>query len=116
MPRETESNLQTWDSNPNSSDSRNWPKEDIDQSIDLRVGGITNDETYKDEQYMQRIAEQVQKLVITKEIIKDDSSKDNILSERTAKKIHEAGNCELHEIQQRTDKVQSLRCYSYIQH
>ena len=43
------------------------------QSIDLRVDGITNDETYKDEQYMQRIAEQVQKLMVTKEIFKDDS-------------------------------------------
>ena len=26
MPRETESNSRTWDSNPNSSQSRNWPK------------------------------------------------------------------------------------------
>ena len=32
MPRETKSNLQTWDSCPNSSESRNWPKEDIEQS------------------------------------------------------------------------------------
>ena len=55
MPRETESNLQTWNSNPNSSGSRTWPKEDIEQSIDLRVDGITDDETYKDEQYKQRI-------------------------------------------------------------
>ena len=64
---------------------------------------------------MQRIAEQVQKLVITKEIIKDDSPKDNILSEKTAKKIHEAGNCELHEIQRRTSKVQNQRCYSHFE-
>ena len=64
MPRSTDGNFQTWDSNPNSSESRNWPKEDIEQSIDLRVDGIPNDETYKDEQPMQ-IAEQVQKLVIT---------------------------------------------------
>ena len=55
---------------------------------------------------MQRIAEQVQKLVTTKEIFKDDSLLDNTLSEQALKKIHEAGNCELHEIQQRTDKVQ----------
>ena len=61
MPRETESNLQTWNSNPNSSGSRNWPKEEIEHSIDLRVDGIPNDETHKDEQYMQRIAEQFQK-------------------------------------------------------
>ena len=67
MPRETESNLQAWNSDPNASGSRSWTKEEIEQSIDLRVDGITNDETYKDEQYMQRIAEQVQKLVTTKE-------------------------------------------------
>ena len=115
IPRETESNLQTWDSNPNSSESRKWPKEDIELSIDLSVDGIPNDETYKDEQYMQRIPEQVQKLVITKEIVKDNSPKDNIPSEKTAKKIHEASNCDLHEIQQRTNRVQCQRCYSYME-
>ena len=72
MPRETESHLQAWNSDPNASGSRNWPKEDIKQSIDLRVDGIPNDETYKDEQYMQRIAEQVQKLVTTKDFFKKD--------------------------------------------
>ena len=40
------------------------------KSIDLRADGIPNDETYKDEQYMQRIAEQVQKLVTTEHIFK----------------------------------------------
>ena len=70
MPRETESNLHVWNSDPNASGSRTWPKEEIEQSIDLRVDGIPNDETYTDEQYMQRIAEQVQKLVTTKEIFK----------------------------------------------
>ena len=74
MPRETESNSQAWNSTPKSSESRNWPNEDIEQSIDLSVDGISNDETYKDEQYMQRIAEQVQKLVTTQETVKDDSS------------------------------------------
>ena len=64
---------------------------------------------------MQRIAEQVLKRVTTKENLKDDSPKDNILSEKAVKKIHEAGNCELHEIQQRTNKVQCHRCYSYIE-
>ena len=103
---ETHSDLQIWDSDPISSESRNWPKENTEQSVDLRVDGIPNDETYKDEQ---RIAEQVQKLLITKEKIKDDSPKDNILSVKTAKKIHEAGNCELREIQQRTHKVQCQR-------
>ena len=61
MPRETESNLQAWNSDSNASESRTWPMEEIEQSIDLRVDGIPNDETFKDEQYMQRIAEQVQK-------------------------------------------------------
>ena len=50
-----------------------------------------------------------------KEILKDDSPEENIPSEKAVKKIHEAGNCELHEIQQRTDKVQWQRCYSYIE-
>ena len=106
MLRETESNLQAWNSKPKSSESRTWPNEDVEQSIDLRVDGISNDETYEDEQYMQRIAEQVQKLIVAKEILKDNSSEDNILREKTVKKIHDAGNSELHAIQQRTDKVQ----------
>ena len=67
MLRATESNLQAWNSDPNASGSRTWPKEEIEQSIDLRVDGIPNDETYKDEEYMQRIAEQVQKIVTTKD-------------------------------------------------
>ena len=59
---------------------------------------------------MQRIAEQVQKLV-NKERFSEDSLKDNMISEKAAKEIHEAGNCELHEVQQRTDKVKCQRCY-----
>ena len=91
-------------------------KEEIEQSIDLRVDDIPNDETYKDEQYMQRIAEQVQKLVTTKDFfLKYASPKDNILREQAVKQIHEAGNCDLHEIQQRTHKVQCQRCFSYIE-
>ena len=70
VPRETESNVQAWSSDPNASGSRTWPKGEIEQSIDLRVDGITNDEIYKDEQYTQRIAEQVQKLVTTKNFSK----------------------------------------------
>ena len=54
-PQETESKVQTWSSNPIPSRSRNWPKEKSEQSVDLRVDGSPNDETYKDEQYMQRI-------------------------------------------------------------
>ena len=52
---------------------------------------------------MKRIEEQVQKLVNTERIFLKDSPKDNILCEKAATKIHEAGNCELHEVQQRTD-------------
>ena len=37
VPRETESVLHTWDSNPISSGSRNWPKEEFEQSIYLSV-------------------------------------------------------------------------------
>ena len=73
MPRETVCNLQAWNSDPNASGSRIWPKEEIEQSIDLRVDGIADDETYTDEQYMQRISEQVQKLVTTKENFKDET-------------------------------------------
>ena len=116
MPRETESNLQAWNYDPNSSGSRTWPKAEIEQSIGLRVDGIPNDETYKDEQYMQRIPSQVQKLV-NREIVffKKNSPKDNILSEKAPKKVHEPGNCGWHEVQQRTDKVQCQRCYSHLE-
>ena len=79
-PRETESVLQTGNYNPNSSGSRFWPKKEYEQSVDLRVDGIPNDETYKYEQYMQRIAEQVQKFVDTERILKEDSPEDKILS------------------------------------
>ena len=112
---ETERNVQAWNSDPNGSGSRTWPRQEIEQSIDFSVHGITNDGTYKDEQYMQRIEEQVQILKFKKELLKIDSFQDNILSEKTVKKIHEAGNCEFHEIQQRTNKVQCQRCYSYIE-
>ena len=67
--------------------SSRCPDEDIGQSIDLRVDGIANDETYKDEQCMQRIAEQVQKLMFSKEIFKDNSPQYNILREKIVKKI-----------------------------
>ena len=76
---------------------------------------LPNDETYMDEQYVQRIAEQVRKLVTTERILKDDLPTDNILTEKAAKKIHEAGNCDLHEVRYRTDKVQCQRCFSYIE-
>ena len=66
MPWETESNSQAWNSDPNPSGSRIWPKQEIEQSIDPRVDGIPNDETCEDVQYMQRIEEQVRKLVTKK--------------------------------------------------
>ena len=72
LPRETERKLQVWESNPIPSESRTWPKEEFEQSVDLQDDGIPNDEIYKDEQYMQRIAEQVQKLVNTERILKED--------------------------------------------
>ena len=53
MPREIESNLQAWNSDPIPSGSRTWPKEESGHSVDVRVDGIPNDETYKDEQYLQ---------------------------------------------------------------
>ena len=65
QPRETENKLQMWDSNPAQSKSRSWPNEECEQTVDLRVNDIPNDEIYKDKQYMLRIAEQVQKLVNT---------------------------------------------------
>ena len=65
LPRETENKLQMWDSNSIPSESRSWSDEEWVQSVDLRVNGNPNDEIYKDKQYMQRFAEQVQKLVNT---------------------------------------------------
>ena len=68
-----------------------------------------NDESCKDEQCMQRFTEQVQKHVNTAH------TKNNILSEKTAKRIHEASNCKLHEVQERIDKAQCQRFYSHIE-
>ena len=104
-----------WDSNSIPSESRNWSDEEYEQSVDLRVNGIPNDEIYKDKQYMQRIAEQDQKLLATERIFKEDSPRDNILSEETAKKNYEAGNCELHEVQRKTAEVQCQRCDSFLE-
>ena len=36
-------------SDPNASGSRIWPKVEVEQSFDLRIDGIPNDETYTDE-------------------------------------------------------------------
>ena len=65
MRRETESNLQAWNSNPTSSESREWPNKEIEQSIDLRVDCIPP-----------TTREQVQKLMVAEEILKDDSTQD----------------------------------------
>ena len=60
---------------------------------------------------MHKLTEQVRKLVIIEKSLKNDSDEVNIQNEKATKKIHEAGNCELHEIQQRTNKVQCQCCY-----
>ena len=44
---------------------------------------------------MQRISEQVQKLVNTERIWKEDPPGNNILSAKASKKMFDAGNCEL---------------------
>ena len=59
---------------------------------------------------MHKITEHVRKLVIIEQSLKNDSNEDNILDEKVAKEIYEVNNCELHEIQQRTNKVQCQRC------
>ena len=38
---------------------RNWSNEEFEQSLDRRVDGIPNDETYKDKQYMHKVTEQL---------------------------------------------------------
>ena len=73
--------MQAWNSDANASGSRIWPKEEIEQSIDLRIDGIPNDETYTDEQYMQRIAEQVQKLVTKKENLKETQTFEQLVAD-----------------------------------
>ena len=116
QPRDTESKLQMWDSNQIPSESRSWSDEECEQSVDLRVNGIPNDEIYKDKQHTQRTAEQVQKLVNTERILKEDPHKDNIPSEKTARKMNEARNCaNCMKFSQRTDKVQCQHCYSYVE-
>ena len=71
MPRETESDLQTWDCNPNASESRKWPKRTSNSpSISKSTASPTTRPTRTSKQYLQRIAEQVQKLMVTKEIIR----------------------------------------------
>ena len=92
MPLETESDLHAWNSDPNASGSRIRPKKKVEQSIDLRIDGTPQRRNLHGRAVH---AKQVQKLETTKEFFKDDSPKDNILSEKAAKKFHEAGNCEL---------------------
>ena len=113
MPREIESNLQAW--NPNASGSRTWPKEEIEQSIDLRVDGIAQRRNLHGRAVHAKNRRTSPKTCDYKRKFKDDSPEDNILSEKAVKKIHEAGNCESFEIQLRTNKVPCQRCYSYIE-
>ena len=78
----TESNLQAWNSDPSATGSGRRRK-----SNNLLISESTASPATKlhtDEQYMQRIAEQVQKLVTAKEI-NDDSPKDNLLSEKAVR-------------------------------
>ena len=93
--------------------SRNWSKEEFEQSIDLRVDGIPNDETCKDEQYMHKITEQVQKLVKIEKSLKNDSHEDSILSEKAAKGNFWSRQLRFTwELCKELDKVQRQRCYS----
>ena len=80
---------------------------------DLRVDGIPNDEAYKGRAVHAKNRRTSPKTCDYERSIKDDSLQDHILSEKAVKKIHEAGNCELREIQQRTNKVQCQRCHTY---
>ena len=71
-PRETESNLQAWNSDPNASGSRIWPKEEIEQSIPESTASPTTkltqtSSTCKESQNKSK------NLWLEKEIVKDDS-------------------------------------------
>ena len=66
LPRETEKRLQIWDSNQFPSESH-LAEGGVLNTL-LIFESIPNDETYKDEQYVQGIAEQVPTLVNTKRI------------------------------------------------
>ena len=59
---------------------------------------------------MQSISKQREKLADTQKSLQEKSFESNILSEDAATKFYEAGNCELHEVQERTVKVQCQRC------
>ena len=94
MPRETESNVQTRNSSPIHQGVAIGRKK---KSNNLLISDSTVSPTTKLARMSSACREfqkQVQKLVNTKEILKDDSPEDNILSEKAAKKIHEASNCE----------------------
>ena len=60
--------------------------------IDLRVNGILSDEIYEDEQHMQSITKQIEKLADTENSLREEPLQNNILSEEVAMNIYEAGN------------------------
>ena len=62
-----------------------------------------------------KVTEQLWKLVVVEKSLKNDSHEDSIPSEKAAKDSYEAGNCNSHEIQQRTNNVQCQRCYLYME-
>ena len=64
--------------------------------MDLRVNGIPSDEIREDNQYMQSITKQVERLVDTEKSLQEEPLENNILSEEAAMKIYEADNCGLH--------------------
>ena len=83
--------------------------------IDLRVNGIPSDEIYKDEQYMQNISKQMEKLVDTEKSLQEEPLESNIFSEEAEMKIYEAGNCELLDVQERSVKVQCQRRQAHVE-
>ena len=83
--------------------------------IHLCVNGIPNDEIYEDKQYMQSVTKQIEKIVDVEKSLQDESLESNILSVEGAMNINEPGNCELHEVPQRTVKEQCPSCQSNVE-
>ena len=110
--RETESNLQAWNSGPNASGSRTWPKYVIEPICWSQC-----------RRHPQRRDLQGRTVHAKNRRTSPTTCDYNFFKTthlwttfwwEAVKKIHEAGNCELHEIRRRTDKVQCQRCQSYI--
>ena len=83
--------------------------------IDLRVDGMPQEDVYSDEQYMDEVKRQVEK--IQDESKSPSMHKDlqgSILSEETSPKIKHMGNIELHEIRQRKATVLCPQCSAHL--